>query len=93
MRLDLSELRAHLKRGLEKLYVVHGDELLLTLEASDLIRRACRANEFEERTVLVAESRFDWTQLKDQALAISLFSSKKLVDLRIPGGKPGKSGQ
>ncbi len=92
MRLDLSELRAHLKRGLEKLYVVHGDELLLTLEASDLIRRACRANEFEERTVLVAESRFDWTQLKDQALAISLFSSKKLVDLRIPGGKPGKAG-
>ena len=74
------------------LYVIHGDELLLGLEAADLIRRAAKYKGFEDRIVLVAENRFDWSKLKEQSQSVSLFSTNKVVDLRIPTGKPGKSG-
>ena len=74
------------------LYVVHGDEILLGLEAADLIRRATKHQGFEDRIILVAENRFDWSKLKEQSQAISLFSNNKVVDLRMPTGKPGKLG-
>lgn len=74
------------------LYIVHGDELLLALEAADLIRRAAKHKGFEDRIILVAESRFDWSKLKEHSQSISLFSNNKVVDLRMPTGKPGKPG-
>lgn len=77
---------------MRSLYIIHGDELLLSLEAADLIRRAAKYKGFEDRVVLVAENRFDWSKLKEQSQAVSLFSTDKVIDLRIPSGKPGKSG-
>ena len=92
MQVDSTDLRNHLKSGLSRLYIVHGDEMLLNLEATDLIRSAAKSKGFEDRTVLIAENRFDWSKLKDQSQSVSLFSSKKIIDLRIPSGKPGKLG-
>ncbi|MDG1143325.1 MAG: DNA polymerase III subunit delta, partial [Burkholderiales bacterium] len=92
MKIDAPNLRGHLKTKMGSLYVIHGDELLLGLEAADLIRRAAKYKGFEDRIVLVAENRFDWSKLKEQSQSVSLFSTNKVVDLRIPTGKPGKSG-
>ena len=92
MQVDSTDLRNHLKRGLNTLYIVHGDEMLLNLEAADSIRSAAKSNGFEDRTVLIAENRFDWSKLKEQSQSVSLFSSNKIIDLRIPSGKPGKLG-
>ena len=92
MEVDSTDLRNHLKRGLNTLYIVHGDEMLLNLEAADSIRSAAKSNGFEDRTVLIAENRFDWSKLKEQSQSVSLFSSNKIIDLRIPSGKPGKLG-
>ena len=92
MKIEARDLRGHLKTKMGSLYVIHGDELLLSLEAADLIRRAAKYKGFEDRIVLVAENRFDWSKLKGQSQSVSLFSTSKVVDLRIPTGKPGKSG-
>ncbi|GLC92045.1 DNA polymerase III subunit delta [Cupriavidus sp. TA19] len=96
MQLKLDGLDAHLKqakaKGLAPLYVVHGDEHLLVLEAVDRLRAAAREAGFSEREVLVAERGFHWSQLVEAQQSMSLFGDRKIVELRIPSGKPGKDG-
>ncbi|MSQ72763.1 MAG: DNA polymerase III subunit delta [Betaproteobacteria bacterium] len=90
MRSD--QLEAHLARNLAGLYVLHGDEPLLSLEAADAIRARARAAGFTERSVLIAERGFKWGELRASGASLSLFGDKQLVDLRVPGGKPGEEG-
>jgi len=92
MRFDTDQLPQRLKRELAPLYVVFGEELLLALEAADRIRAAALAAGFEERKILIAEPGFDWGALRQAGQSLSLFASKRIIDLRIPGGKPGKNG-
>ena len=89
---DSEQLAQKLKRELAPFYVIFGDELLLSLEAADRIRVAASASGFEERKVLIADAGFDWSELREARQSLSLFASKRIVDLRIPGGKPGKIG-
>src|SRR5512142_1246044 len=51
-----------------------------------------RARGFDEREVLTAEQGFKWAELRSSAQSLSLFSPRKLVELRIPSGKPGVEG-
>lgn len=92
MRIDSEQLIQHLSRGLKSLYVVYGEELLLALEAADRIRAKALEQDFDERRVLIAESGFDWGELAMLSNSLSLFAPKRLLDLRIPSGKPGKDG-
>ena len=92
MRIDSEQLPQHLSRGLKPLYIVFGEELLLALEAADRIRAAALKRGFEERRVLIAEPGFDWGELSMASNSLSLFAPKRLLDLRIPSGKPGKDG-
>jgi DNA polymerase III subunit delta len=92
MQLRAEELERHLSRSLAALYVIHGDEPLQSLEAADAIRAAARAKGYAEREVLTVERSFDWNQLLVSGASLSLFSSKKLIELRIPGGKPSTEG-
>jgi len=87
-----NQLAAQLARTLAPVYVVHGDELLLALEAGDTIRAAARKAGCEEREVLVVERGFDWDAFMAANANLGLFGSRKLIDLRIPGGKPGTEG-
>ena len=86
------QLEAHLARELRPLYVVHGDEPLLSLEAADAIRARARAAGFTERTVLTAERGFQWGELAANFASLSLFGDKKLIEMRLPSGKPGSDG-
>jgi DNA polymerase-3 subunit delta len=92
MQLRSEDLETHLGAALAPLYVVSGDEHLLVIEAADRIRRAARAAGFIERDVLVNERSFRWSLLEESARSMSLFGDRKLIDLRIPGGKPGREG-
>jgi len=92
MKLSSEDLPRHLSKGLAPLYVIHGEALLLSIEAADAIRIAARKEGFEEREVFTAEQGFKWAELKNSAQSLSLFSSRKLVELRIPTGKPGVEG-
>ena len=85
-------LEAALVKGVAPLYIVHGDEPLLALEAQDAIRRHARAAGCSEREVYSAERGFDWSALAHAAAGMSLFADRKLIELRIPTGKPGTDG-
>src|SRR3954465_6933369 len=86
------QLDAHLKKSLEGLYVVPGGEPLLALEAADAIRACARKAGFSERDVLSVERSFDWGALLASSSGMSLFGDKKIIELRIPTGKPGTAG-
>ncbi len=90
--LRLEQLDAHLARELQPLYVIHGDEPLLALEAADAIRARARASGFSERVVLAPERTFDWGELAASGASRSLFGDKKLIELRLAAGKPGADG-
>ena len=92
MQLTSGQLPAHLEGPLSPLYVLHGDEPLLVLEAADAIRAAARRAGFDQREVLVAGPGFRWNELAAAAGNRSLFGGDTLIDLRIPTGKPGKEG-
>jgi DNA polymerase-3 subunit delta len=92
MRLRLQDLERQLARGLAPVYLVSGDEPLQLGEAADAVRAAARQAGHSTRELFEAGSAFDWNQLRTEANSLSLFADKKLIDLRIPGGKPGKEG-
>ncbi|HEY6134200.1 MAG TPA: DNA polymerase III subunit delta [Rubrivivax sp.] len=93
MLLRTDHLEAHLARGCKPLYTVHGDETLLVQEAADAIRTAARAAGCSEREVFnVGGAHFDWSGVLGAAQEMSLFASAKLIEIRIPSGKPGKDG-
>jgi DNA polymerase-3 subunit delta len=91
-QLRADALDGHLARTLAPLYVIHGDEPLLALEAADAVRGRARAAGHSERVVLQAERHFDWSELAHAAASLSLFGERRLVELRIPSGKPGTDG-
>lgn len=92
MRIDSEQLEPHLKRGLKPLYAVYGEETLLALEAADRIRQHAREQGHSEREVLIAEPGFDWSRLAMSGNSLSLFASRRILELRIPSGKPGTEG-
>jgi DNA polymerase-3 subunit delta len=92
MMLRPEALEGHLAKTIAPLYVIASDEHLLALEAADKIRRAARANGYSERDVLTVERTFKWGELLAANQELSLFGDKKLIELRIPTGKPGKDG-
>jgi len=85
-------LESELQRGLAPVYVVAGPELLLVEEACDAIRRRAREEQIAERVVLEADARFNWDELSSTGEAMSLFASRRLIELRLPSGKPGREG-
>src|SRR3954470_18034980 len=92
MQSRLDALDAHLAKSLAPLYVIASDEHLLALEAADRIRKTARAQGLSEREVLTVERGFKWGELLAANQSQSLFGDKKLIELRIPTGKPGKDG-
>ncbi len=77
---------------LKPVYLIAGAEHLLVLEAADALRARARELGYSEREVLDVEASFDWNRLGDASRSMSLFASRKLIDLRLPTGKPGKEG-
>jgi len=92
VQLRFDALDAHLAKKLAPLYVVTSDEHLLAQQALDKIRFRARSEGFLEREILSVDRSFKWGELLAANQSLSLFGDKKIIDLRIPTGKPGKDG-
>lgn len=92
MRARPQELDRYLKDRPAPVFLISGDEPLQLGEAADTVRRAARSAGHTTREVFDAGQGFDWSLLATEANALSLFADKKLIDLRIPSGKPGREG-
>jgi DNA polymerase-3 subunit delta len=88
VRLPSEQLAAHLAKKLAPVYAIHGDEALLVLEAADAVRASARRQGFDEREVYEPGRSFDWSELAHAGASRSLFGGKKIVELRLTGGKP-----
>lgn len=94
-RLDLDSLVQQLQQAsppLAPLYIVSGDENLLVIEALDALRQAAQVQGYTERTRLILDARSDWSAVLGATQNVSLFGDRKLLDLALPSGKPGKTG-
>jgi DNA polymerase III subunit delta len=93
MRLYPEKLAAALQQSLLPVYLVSGDEPLLLQECCDLIRQQARAQGCTDRELLDAgSSSFNWHDILHSATSMSLFAERKLIELRLPSGKPGAEG-
>ncbi len=92
MKLRANQLSSHLKKSLAPCYLVSGDEHLLVAEALDEIRDSARQRGFAMRELHVATTGFDWSQLTASSGNLSLFAEQRIIELRLPTGKPGRAG-
>lgn len=92
MKVYPNKLAELLRKGEQRVFVVSGDEPLLVQESCDLIRQELKKQGFAEREVFHAESGFDWTSLLYSVNSMSLFADKKIMEIRLPTGKPGDAG-
>jgi len=92
VKLFPEKLPQRLRQGLDPVYLIAGQEPLLIEEVCDAVRAAARQTDVAERLVLEADARFDWSQLGSATETSSLFATRRLVEVRLPSGKPGREG-
>lgn len=93
MPLSASQFEQRLQGNeLAPVWLIASSEPLLLLEAADALRARAKALGFAEREVFEADARFDWDELEASFAAMSLFAARRVIEVRLPTGKPGKEG-
>jgi DNA polymerase III subunit delta len=92
LKLSPDSLARHLERQLLPIYLISGDEPLIAMEAADAIRGRARALGFTEREVHAVDRSTDWDAILAAAGTLSLFATRRIIELRLPTGKPGVAG-
>ena len=72
--------------------LIASSEALLRVEAADRLRAQARAAGYTQLEIFVDDARSDWSQVQASCAAMSLFASRRIVELRIASGKPNKDG-
>lgn len=76
-----------------RVFFLSGDEPLQMMEAADQIRQYARSSGFVERDIVSMEgAKADWSPLLASCIELSLFSQKKMLDVRLSGSQPGVNG-
>jgi len=92
MKVSPEALPRQLEQRLLPVYLVSGDEPLLVAEAADAVRARARTRGFTEREVQFLERGADWDAVRGAVQTLSLFADRRIVELRLPSGKPGSVG-
>lgn len=92
MRLRGDQLPGALRAPLAPVWLLSGDEPLLIDEALAELRAAALKQGFDERQSAQSEPGFAWREWLAGFDSLSLFASRRLVELRLPTGKPGVEG-
>ncbi len=92
MKLNPQQLDAHVDGRLAPVYLLSSDEPLLIDEALATLRAAAVDQGYAEREHHIAERYFDWDELAAGLQNMSLFAERRLVEVRLPTGKPGVEG-
>jgi DNA polymerase-3 subunit delta len=82
VRTNSEALAGVLSRGLPTVCLVTGTEPLLIAEACDAIRAKARSEGYADREVHFLERSFDWNELLADAASLSLFATRRLIELK-----------
>lgn len=98
MKLRANQITQHFKKAAQSntllpLYIVSGEDPLLTQEACDLLRQNARSAGFSERELYSVEAGFDWNQLLESTNSMSLFGDRKLLEIRLTKPKLDEAGK
>ena len=83
MKVPFRQLERHLTERLAKVYLVAGDEPLLVDEALEKLRAAAMREGFTSRELHTADRSFKWVDLLAGADNLSLFATRKIVEIRL----------
>ena len=92
MNVRPDQLQSMIANTIYPVYMVSGDEPLQQMESLDLIRSFLRQQDYSEREVLDVDAQFDWSSLMEAAASMSLFATRRIIELRLPSAKPGRQG-
>jgi len=92
LKIKSESLPAHLRERLLPVYLISGDDPLLTSEAVDAVRAQAREQGFTERDVHFMERGADWDAVLTSVASMSLFAERRIVEVRLPTGRPGVTG-
>jgi len=92
MRINTDGLARTLDKGLSPVWLIAGDEALLTGEAADAVRARARAEGYTGRELFVTDRSFDWSELLASTQTLSLFAERRIIEIRLPTPRPGKEG-
>ena len=92
MRLKVEQLDSALQKGLSPVYFLSGDEPLQLGELADAIRKAGKINDYHHREIISVDKNFNWNELAFASDSLSIFSDKRIIELRIPTGALGVDG-
>ena len=92
MKVKTELLVTHLRERLLPVYLISGDDPLLTGEAVDAVRRRARDSGFTERDVHFMDRGGDWDAVLASVASMSLFAQRRIVEVRLPTGRPGVTG-
>lgn len=92
MKIPALQIENELNKRLAPVYLVSGDEPLQYMEVTEAICKAAEKEGYNERQVISVEPGYEWASLMMEASAMSLFSEKKILDVRLPTAKPGREG-
>lgn len=92
MKLTADKINAQLSKCLSPIYFISGDDPLLVSEVADAVRAEARRQGYDERETHSADARFDWVGLRAGLDNLSLFASRKIVEIQLMTGKPGREG-
>lgn len=92
MKINPGQLPASLERKLAPVYLISGPEILLREEAVDQIRHVARQQGFTDRRRIAVERGFNWDEFNSIGTEMSLFAERRVIELRLPTGKPGQAG-
>ncbi len=92
LKLYPDKLADHLSRQTAPVYLLYGDEPFQLMQLGDQMRAHAKASGFEERQVIHASDDSDWALFRESADSMSLFSERRIIELRMQTGKPGRTG-
>jgi DNA polymerase III subunit delta len=93
MKIKPEQLSRTLSNNDLPLYWLSGDEPLLMQEAADLIRTQHREKGFTEREIFTVDKNFNWSGFSQSTGNLSLFSEKRIIELRLSSAKLDDAGK
>lgn len=87
MRINSDQIAQSCSSKLAPFYWISGDETLLVQETLSFLRKRVREQGYSEWELLFADRGFDWQSLLQSGNSMSLFSDKKIIELRLQSPK------